>query len=449
MERRKRGGGLIATIALLAVACGPAATSPSPAASQPATSPGGQPSSSPVSTEPVTLNVWVRNYTLDQDSPYKSAKATFEAKHPNVTVNVTGYAYDDLYQKVLLTKSGGEIPDVLTLDGPWLGQLVEEGILENLDSYYQNFSGATDIPDNYLAASKWNGSYHGVWLNTDVRLMLWNKDVFKQAGLDPETPPRTWDEVVAMGKQIQANVPGVSGVGFPAAAEEGTADRFYPFVWMAGGDLLTPDFKTATITSDAWVNGVQFLVDLVHTHKITPIDVLNQDADDIEMAVFAGKYGIMLSNVSTGQADLEGADPATYGEHFGASQLPICTGCQPATNAGGYQLGVHAQSQNKDLAFEFIDLATSPDNILGFLVAQQRVPTRKSILLNEEAFKDLWYWDEVAKAVTVAHFAPALPQYPTVLERIYTAMQLAVQGDATPREALEAAQAEINTALGG
>jgi multiple sugar transport system substrate-binding protein len=443
MERRMRVGGLIATVALLAGACSPAATSPSPAASQPAASPSAQ-----APTGPVTLNVWVRNYTLDQDSPYKSAKAAFETKYPNVTVNLTGYAYDDLYQKVLLTKSGGEIPDVLTLDGPWLGQLVEEGILANLDSYYQNFSGAADIPANFLAASKWNGSYHGVWLNTDVRLMLWNKDVFKQAGLDPDVPPKTWDEVVQMGQQIQSKVPGVNGVGFPAAAEEGTADRFYPFVWMAGGDILSADLKTATIATDAWVNGTQFLVDLVHKYKVTPTDVLNQDADDIEMAVFAGKYGIMLSNVSTGQSDLEGADPATYGDHFGATQLPICTGCQPASNAGGYQLGVHAESENKDLAFEFIDLATSPDNILGFLVAQQRVPTRTSILLNQDAFKDLWYWDEVAKAVPVAHFAPAVPQYPTILERIYTAIQLSVQGDVAPRDALEAAQAEINAALG-
>lgn len=443
MESRMRGGGLIAAIALLAAACGPAATSSSPASSLPTTSP-----SAEASTGPVTLNVWVRNYTLDQDSPYKSAKATFEATHPNVTVNLTGYAYDDLYQKVLLTKSGGEIPDVLTLDGPWLGQLVEEGILENLDAYYQNFSGATDIPDNYLAASKWNDSYHGVWLNTDVRLMLWNKDVFAQADLDPDVPPKTWDEVVQMALKIQSKVPGVNGVGFPAAAEEGTADRFYPFVWMAGGDLLSADFKTATIATDAWVNGVQFLVDLVHKHKVTPIDVLNQDADDIEMGVFAGKYAMMLSNVSTGQSDLEDADPATYGDHFGATQLPICTGCQPTSNAGGYQLGVHADSTNKDLAFEFIDLATSPDNILGFLVAQQRVPTRTSILLNQDAFKDLWYWDEVTKAVPIAHFAPALPQYPTVLERIYTAIQQSVQGDVTPKDALEAAQAEINAALG-
>lgn len=406
---------------------------------------GGAPSAA--QEESVTLQVWVRNYTLDQDSPYKTAKAAFEAAHPNVTVELTGLGYDDLYQKLLLSKSGGTPVDVLTMDTIWLGQMAEEGIAANLDDYYAAFEQVPDIPDNFLASSVWEGSYYGVWLNTDVRLMIWNKSLFQQAGLDPDVPPATWDDLFSMGRQIQEAVPGVSAVGFPGLAEESTADRWYPLLWIAGGDLLTPDFSRAAFNSDAGVRALQLYADLIHTQNLTPVDVIGQSADDVENSVFAGKYAIMLSNVSTGQADIQGVDPADYGNLFGAGQIPVCEGCQPASGAGGYLLGVAEASAHKDLAFEFIDMATDQANVLGFEVAQQRVPTRKSGLANAEAFGDVWYFDEIGKAAQVAHFAPWVPQYPRLLERIYTAIQEVISGASTPKDALDAAAADVDAIL--
>src|SRR5262249_37591414 len=55
----------------------------------------------------VTLNAWVRNYTLETDSPWKTAKAAFEAKHPGVTVELSGAPYDEQYQRIILSKAGG------------------------------------------------------------------------------------------------------------------------------------------------------------------------------------------------------------------------------------------------------------------------------------------------------------------------------------------------------
>ena len=392
-----------------------------------------------------TLNVWVRNYTLDQDSPYKTAEAAFEAKHPDVDVVLTGLAYDELYQKLLLSKSGGAPVDVFTMDTIWLGQMADEGIAANLDDYYANFGQVSDIPDNYLASSKWKDSYYGVWLNSDVRLMLWNKDLFTQAGLDPEKPPTTWDELISMGKQVVEKVPGTFGVGFPGALEEATADRWYPLLWMAGGDLLTPDFSKAAFNSEAGVKALQLYADLIAA-GVTPPDVIAQNGDDVENSVFSGKYAMMLSNVSTGQADIQDMEAAEYGKHFGAAQIPLCDGCQAASGAGGYLLGVAEASQNKDLAFEFIDMATAQDNILPFEVAQQRVPTRKSGLANTDAFKDLWYFDQVGKAAQVAHFAPWVPQYPQLLTRVYTAIQEVIAGG-DPKVALDAAAADVDGML--
>ena len=56
-----------------------------------------------VGAKEITLNVLVRNYTLNQDAPYKTAKAAMEKKFPNVTVNLEGLGYDDTRNKTLIT----------------------------------------------------------------------------------------------------------------------------------------------------------------------------------------------------------------------------------------------------------------------------------------------------------------------------------------------------------
>ena len=222
----------------------------------------------------VTLNVWVRDYTLNMDSPFKTAKTAFEAKHPGVTVNLVGSPYDEQYQKIILSKAGGVKPDVFQMDQIWVGEMADKGIAANLDAYYAKWEQTADIPDPYLASSKWKGSYYAAWAYTDVRCFMWNKEIFQKAGLDPEKPPKTWDELVSMAKQIQDKVPGVAGVGFPGAAQEGTADRWYPYLFMAGGQILNDEQNKAAFNSDAGVKALQFEVDLVNKYGVAPKSVL-------------------------------------------------------------------------------------------------------------------------------------------------------------------------------
>lgn len=464
-----RPSAIVIVLALLAQACSapaappaatsapaaPAATS-APAAKAPTAAPAAPANTTaPAPTAPAaaapaggtTLNVWVRDYTLNMDSPYITAKATFEAKHPGVTVNLVGAPYDEQYQKIILSKAGGVKPDVFQIDQPWVGEMADKGIAANLDSYYAKWDQTTDIPDSFLASSKWKGSYYAAWAYTDVRTFMWNKEVFKKAGLDPEVPPKTWDEMITMAKQIQDKVPGVSGIGFPAAAQEGTADRWYPYLFMTGGQLLNSDQTKAAFNSPQGVKSVQLLVDLVNKHGVTSKAVLGQDADPVHQALLAGQYAMMLDDVGDGWVDSK-MDAATYKQKIGSALPPICTdGCQPSSAAGGWLLSVNAESPNKDLAFDFVSITEATENISDFEVKNSRVPVRKSGLNNGKAFIEDPYYPVVAEAAKVVHFAPAVPTYPKIVEQLFTAIQKAVQGSATAKEALDGAAAEVDKLL--
>lgn len=337
-----------------------AACAAAPVTSTPVTTPVSQPSVAATAVPPgtpattpapppsaaaqETLKVWTRNYTVQDPgvagsgpSPFFAAQAKFEAAHPNVKVELSGVPYDPQYQRLLLSQNGSiaDKPDVFLMDNIWLGQFSENGLAANLDSYYAGWTGASDISDAYVASSKWTGSQYGVWAYSDIRLIIWNKDVFKAAGLDPEKAPTTWDEVMADAAAIKAKVPGVSPVAFPAGSFEATVDRFYAYLFMTGSNILDPTNKHAVFNDAGGQKAVQFLVDLVKKGYASQ-DLLGLDADPIVDSVYAGKYGMMLATVG----DASAARPAgmtsdQFKAKIGAALPPLCDGCTQATAAGG------------------------------------------------------------------------------------------------------------------
>jgi multiple sugar transport system substrate-binding protein len=434
----------LVSIVIVISACG--TTSPSFAPTPAAT---GAASAPPASAAPVKLTVWARNYTLDQPEPWQAPKQAFEAKHPGVTIELSGAPYDPQYQRITLAQAGqiSDRPDIFQMDNIWLGQFTEDNIAANLDSYYANWKDVGDVIPAYLESTKWNGSQHGVWFYSDIRLLIWNKDVFRKAGLDPEKGPATWDDVFADAAAIKAKVPGVVPVGFPAASQEGTVDRFYSYLYMTGSNVLSPDNKTAVFNDAGGVKALQFYVDLVNK-GYTSKDVLTQDADAISNGTFAGKYGMMLATVGDGLSDRpEGMTVEQYKNTIGAVLPPLCDGCQKATTAGGWMLGIGEWSPNKDLAWEFITDVTDGKQMVPFEVIQTRVPVRKSGLENPDAFKDDPYFAAEAEAASVAHFPPFIAKYTDMIEILWTGIQKAVNGDASPKDALDEAAKDVDDLL--
>jgi ABC-type glycerol-3-phosphate transport system substrate-binding protein len=401
------------------------------------------------SNSTITLTVWTRTYPLDQQSPYYSAAKKFEKLHPGVKVNFTGFDGTILHQKLLLGKAGGPSPDIEQTDTIWLGEFAQNGIATNLDSNFASWPGKKDYPANFLTSSKWKGHYYGAWLNTDVRILLWNKDVFRKAGLNPDVGPKTWAQVVAMGKQIQQNVPGVNGVVINAAASEDTADYWYPFLWMSGGDILNKSWTKAAFNSKAGIRALQFYVDLVNKYKVTPPDVITQDSTATEQALLSGAYGIELSQSGSGYGDLpKKVSIPTFKHMIGNGVLPTCGGCQPATGSGGWLLTINSKSKYKALDWELIKLIVDGKNNVPFNQAQATVPVRSSIIAKyRNGMPGYPYFDVVAATYPHTHFRPWVPQYPKFVPYIYTAVEKAVAGQLTAKQALDQAAAQTNKVL--
>ena len=444
----RRLAALAGVLVIVGNACSTAAPSAAPTS-------GGTATQQPPASQAATggkLVVWGRNYTVEDGKAQPWApkpKADFEAAHPGYTIELSGATSGDQFNRIELSKAGAveDKPDIFQLDNIWLGQFVDEGITANLDSYYANWADKADIVPAYAESTKVKGSQYAVWFYSDIRLMIWNKDVFKKAGLDPEKGPATWDELFADAQAIKDKVSGVNPVEFPASSEESTVDRWYSYLYMTGSNILKDDNTKAAFNDAGGQKALQLYVDMVKK-GLAPKAVLSETADDIYPHVFSGATGIMLATVGDGLGSLpDGFDASKFQSTIGAALPPLCTGCQPATTAGGWMLAINSASQNKDLAFEYISAVTNGANMVPFEVERTRIPVRTTGLNQADAFKADPYFAQEAAAAKVAHFPPFIGKYTGMIEILWTGMQKAINGDLSTKDALDQAAADVDKLL--
>lgn len=400
--------------------------------------------------EDVTLTIFARAYTWNQEAPWEIAKAELQKRHPEIkfTFVEEGFGWADLRTKFLTAAAGGNPPDVVQVDIIWLGEYVEGDLLADLTSKAEAWSEWSDVVDSYKKATQWNGKIYGTWLNTDVRIMAYNKKMFRDAGLDPEKPPQDWDELYKVAKAI-THPPARYGYGFPAMKDEETSMRFFSLLYSAGGQILSDDMKKAAFNSDAGVRALTMQVKMVKD-GLTPESVVGGNYGDIDNAVFQDKFAISYMTKTLGIAKelIPDLTPEQFKQDFGAAPIPKAPGGEWATMAGGYLLSVPKGSKHPDLAWELITIAGGADSQFKYTAARGYVPTFYSLMKRGADYSNVDpFFDVILGQLPNAHFRPGIAQYTEISAAIQDGIQAAVLGQVTPKEALDAAAKKVNQLL--
>ena len=168
---------------------------------------------------PVTITFW-HGYNADVETKYLEGTIipAFQAKFPNITVKAVNIPYDQFRRKLLVAMSGGTAPDLARIDIIWTPELADQGALAQLDVVMPDFAKLKDtfLPGP-LSTNFFNGHYYGLPLDTNTRVLVYNKDIFKQEGvpLPDGKKPMTWDQYLEKAKLLTRDAngkrPGESG----------------------------------------------------------------------------------------------------------------------------------------------------------------------------------------------------------------------------------------------
>lgn len=401
MEKSKK----ILAIVLTSVICLAALTgcSQSPVESEPATSDGGTAKAEAETsadeteadeTKAVTINFW-HHYSAqsaENETLTNVLIPKFEEENPNIKVNAVSHEWADLHDKILISAKSETLPDVARLDSAWIPEFETMGILVPIDEEMSDFTSvAQNLLESAMSTAKINNHYYGLALNTNTKILFYNKDAFERAGI---SVPATMEEFVEAVKTLSGtNENGQQVWGYDEPALAGW--NLCPFIWSCGGEILDPTQTTAQgyINGEKTVAAVQMLADLYDSGSIT-----GWNSGDIPMTdgFGTGRY-MMLLEGPWKIAELAGAYP-----DFAYDTAPIPSGEGGSISVlGGEDISMFSTA-NKEAAWEFMKFMTSP-------YAQEEMAKCSQIPVNKTALE--------SDTVKNADFAPFIEAIQTAKSR--------------------------------
>jgi sn-glycerol 3-phosphate transport system substrate-binding protein len=373
----------------------------------------------------------------------------YMAANPGVTIEaVYAGSYQDTITKTLTAVRGGTPPQLSVILSVDMFTLIEEDAIIPFDEMVRTDADKAWLTSFYPAFmdnSMTGGKTYGIPFQRSTPVLYYNKEAFKEAGLDPEKAPATWEEMVAFGKKLTKRDASGNvtqwGVRIPSSG--------FPY-WLFQGlttqndVILANDAGNKTNFADPKVvEALQYLFDLSTKHQVMAPGIIEWGATP--KAFFEGQTAMMwtttgnLTNVRT-NAPFD----------FGVAMLPANKRRGAPTGGGNFYIFKDSTDEQKAASFEFIKWISAPEQAAKWSIATGYVAPRPDA------------WETPAMKAYVADFPPALVardqlEYAVAElstyqnQRITTifndALEAAITGQKAPAAALEEAQAQADRIL--
>ena len=261
---------------------------------------------------------------IDKDL-YQEFLDTWALYYPNITLDNQNLGYNDMLDKIRTAAAGGAAPDVAKMPILWGVEFAARGDLSEVTLEEFGWTAEQFWP-GALKSVTWDGKLYGVPTNNETMAFIWNKQIFADAGLDPETPPATWDDVVAYSNQIKQET-GKNGYGMVAKVNAGnTPFRFMPVVWAYGASALdegedAPTYDTTMINTPEGIAALQTYYDMYVRDQSVPTSALTNTQTENQDLFIAGEIAMMISHPSEYVAMTDRAAKATGADKELADQI--------------------------------------------------------------------------------------------------------------------------------
>jgi multiple sugar transport system substrate-binding protein len=385
----------------------------------------------------ITFSSWVGT-----QPDMKRLAAKFHQEHPNITVKFQNVPAEQASQKLTAQIAGGNPPDVAYMDSSGVSDFASRQALVNLDDYISRSKdvSADDYVDAFKTSAVYQDHMYGLPIDGESTGLFYRTDLFKAAGI--ASPPKTWDEFQADAQKLTD--PAKKQYGYILFAPE-SAYYWYPWLWQAGGDLLSKDGKQVAFNSDEAKQAADFYIGL---NKYSPKDFLNSNSYDGRVAFASGKVAMYMAGAWFA-GTLNGEYPKLKGK-WAAAPLPEGTsGC--ATTIAGDTLTLLSGGKNQDAAWKWIEFLSKPENMTAWTFGSPNgttLPPRTSLLKSPELTQKKPILKGFADQMKcgVANVI-ANPKWPKIEETLNEQLGKAMYGDQSPSQALDAAASEANEIL--
>jgi multiple sugar transport system substrate-binding protein len=321
------------------------------------------------------LTLWTR---APLEKQAKLLVAAYNASHKN-QVALTVVPNDDYVAKVGAAAGAKGLPDLFAADIVYVPNWVKQGLFQDLTSQINGLPYKASINQGHLTAGTYQSKEYVLPFVLDLSMLFWNKDLFKEAGLDPDTAPATMADYAKDAKAVQAlKKPGVYGTATGLNCGGCLVFTWFPSIWASGNQVMNPEGTAALLASPTAKSIYSTWHDLWKSGAVLPGS--KDEAGPTWTAGFtAGKVGLMFYPATLLSS--------TKGFDVGVAGIPGPTG-GASTFVGGDGIGVSKDSKKAAQAWNFLSWMMSEDAQVNVLAKDLDVVSRSDLASNKYTEND-------------------------------------------------------------
>ena len=382
--------------------------------------------------ESVTITYANFNASGGNEETLNKMYEAFREEYPNITVEIETIGYDDYFTQMQTRVAGGTAPDCYELNIENFAAYANKGALAELTGI--DVGGYNETA---LSAFGVGGKQYGVPGNFSNVVLIYNKDLFDQAGVDYPTGDWTWEDALNACEKISALGDDIYGIYQPI-----TFNEFFKVAAQYGGGILSEDKTAFTINSEENLAAAQMMIDKITETNVQPTEAQMGGMGDWDLFE-SGRLGMIPTGIWAFGAFTDACD----------FNWDICVepgGTQKATHFFSNALVVNAKSEKKEAAATWINWLASSDT-----AAKMRIEAGWDLpAINDEAvlagYLEITPPDNrqaVFDSLDDLVVAPIIEEYSMMADIITDQLSRAASGEQSAKEALDRAQEECSAQI--
>jgi multiple sugar transport system substrate-binding protein len=321
------------------------------------------------------LTLWTRAATQVRVDALVQA---YNASHKN-HITATYVVTDDYQTKIGAAAAAKGLPDLFSADVVFMPNWTSAGLFQDLTDHINNMPGIDKVARAGVDVGTWDGKKYGMPFIADLSVWMWNKKLFKQAGLDPEKGPASLEEFAADARAVAKLGNGVYGTFWGGSCGGCEVFTWFPIAWADGADILNADGTQSLANSDEWKSIFKIFRDMQADGTALMPDTKTEAGPTWTSYFPKGIIGVMpmpatqISGLVTDQ--LADAD-------IGVTPIAGVKGGQ-STFIGGDDIGVSRDSKKLEAAWNFITWVQSDEAQIEVVAKNGNVLTRTDLSENK------------------------------------------------------------------
>lgn len=324
------------------------------------------------------MTMWVRTISFQTQKLVDEWNANNDSQ-----IELTVIPSGEFVTKMGAAIAAGEPPDIASIDLIYTPAFSSAGQLVDITEYVRALDYADDLTPAHMELGMYEGRNYAVPTAVDGSFIIYNVDLFEQAGLDPDNPPSTWGEMLEAMRAIDALGDDTYGYWFSLGCAGCNAFTFLRFIWASGGDVLSDDYSEATITSDPIVREALEFYNTIWEEGLVPEGASIDNGSNFTNAFAGGNIGM----AGTGNFSLSRYKNEFPDINFDLFHIPGKDG-GTASFGGGDVIAIASGTEHVEEAWRFIEWTLTEGPQIDIYAANGQIPVRLSLADNQYSQED-------------------------------------------------------------